>query len=225
MFKKDDKAKADNYCSISLLALNLENIRESCKQPVVQIFYTNNLFSDSQYDFRAKHSTELATVELVDRILQRTDNKEQPLAIYMDLSKAFDGLESGMISNATLLWHQREITLVFHQLLSQRTKYVEVNGIQSSKKLFWRECHTDPFWTQFYSWFMLNDITSASEYFTFILYADETTLFSTTTYSFPALPNDHNGLMNGELLKVNDSHVSIRLSLNANKTKYMVFRS
>ena len=41
-----------------------------------------------------------------------------------------------MISNATLLWHQREITLVFHQLLSQRTKYVEVNGIQSSKKLF-----------------------------------------------------------------------------------------
>ena len=72
---------------------------------------------------------------------------------------------------------------------------------------------------------MLNDITSASEYFTFILYADDTTLFSTMTYSFPALPNAHNGLMNGELLKVNDSHVSIRLSLNANKTKYMIFRS
>ena len=99
-------------------------------------FTQNNLFSDSQYDFRAKHSTELANVELVDRILQSTDNKELPLAIYMDLSEAFDGLESGMISNATLLWHQREITLVFHQLLSQRTKYVEVNGIQSSKKLF-----------------------------------------------------------------------------------------
>ena len=99
-------------------------------------FTQNNLFSDSQYGLRAKHSTELATVELVDRIFQSTDNKELPLAIYMDLSKAFDGLESSIISNATLLWHQREITLVFHQLLSQRTKYVEVNGIQSSKKLF-----------------------------------------------------------------------------------------
>ena len=99
-------------------------------------FTQNNLFSDSQYGLRAKHSTELATVELVDRILQSTDNKELPLAIYMDLSKAFDGMESSIISNATLLWHQREITLVFHQLLSQRTKYVEVNGIQSSKKLF-----------------------------------------------------------------------------------------
>ena len=188
-------------------------------------FTQNNLFSDDQYGFRAKHSTGLATVELVDRILQSTDNKELPLGIYMDLSKAFDGLESSIISNATLLWHQREITLVFHQLLSQRTKYVEVNGIQSPKKLFWRECHRDPFWAQFYSWFMLNDITSASEYFSFILYADDTTLFSTMPYSLPALPNEHTVLINGELFKVNDSHVSIRSSLNANKTKYMIFRS
>ena len=40
LFKKDDKAKTANHRSISLLALNLENIRESCIQPVVQIFYT-----------------------------------------------------------------------------------------------------------------------------------------------------------------------------------------
>ena len=40
LFKKDDTAKTDNYRSISLLVLNLENIRESCIQPVVQIFYT-----------------------------------------------------------------------------------------------------------------------------------------------------------------------------------------
>ena len=143
----------------------------------------------------------------------------------MDLSKAFDGLQSSIISNATLLWHQREITLVFHQSLSQRTKYVEVNGIQSSKKLSWRECYRDPFWAQFYSWFMLNDITSASEYFYFILYADDTTLFSTMPHSLPALPNEHNVLINGELFKVNEWHVSIRSSLNANKTKYMIFHS
>ena len=124
-----------------------------------------------------------------------------------------------------LLWHQKEITLVFHQLLSQRNKYVEVNGIQSSKKLLWRECHRDPFWAPFYSWCMLNDITWASEYFSFILYADDTTLFSTMPYSLPALPNEHNVLINGELFKVNDPHVSIRSSLYANNTKYMIFRS
>ena len=71
----------------------------------------------------------------------------------------------------------------------------------------------------------MNDITSASEYVIFTLYADDTTLFSTMSYSLPALPNEHNVLINGEFLKVNDSHVSIRLYLNANKTKYMIFRS
>ena len=84
------------------------------------------------------------------------------------------------------------------------------------------EIHFGP---QFYSWFMLNDITSASEYFYFILYADDTTLFGTMPYSLPALPNEHNALINGELFKVNDSHVSILSSLNAYKTKNMIFRS
>ena len=99
-------------------------------------FTQNNLFSDSQYGFRPKHSTDLATVELVDRIIQSTDNKKLPLAIHMDLSKNFDGLQSCIISNATFLWHQREITLVFHQLLSQRTNYVEENGIYNPQKSY-----------------------------------------------------------------------------------------
>ena len=51
------------------------------------IYFTQNkLFYDSHYGFRAKHSTELETVELVDRIFHRLDNKELPLEMYMDLS-------------------------------------------------------------------------------------------------------------------------------------------
>ena len=46
-------------------------------------FAQNKLFYDSQYSFRAKHFTEPATVELVDRILHGIDNKELLLAIYI----------------------------------------------------------------------------------------------------------------------------------------------
>ena len=69
----------------------------------------------------------------------------------------------------------------------------------------------------------MNDIPSATEYFTFVLYADDTTLFSTMLYSLPALPNQHNMLINGKLIKVNYLHVTMRLSLNVNKTKYIIF--
>ena len=69
----------------------------------------------------------------------------------------------------------------------------------------------------------MNHIPSATQYFTFILYADDTTLFSTMSYSLPALPNEHNVLINGEFLKVNNWLVAMRLSLNVNKTKYLIF--
>ena len=53
----------------------------------------------------------------------------------------------------------------------------------------------------------MNDIMSASEYFTFILYADDTTLFSTMSYSLPALPNEHNVSIN---VMGNSSKLTIR---------------
>ena len=71
----------------------------------------------------------------------------------------------------------------------------------------------------------MNDIPSATEYFAFIPYADDTTLFSTMSYSVPALPNEHNVLINGELIKVNYWLVAMRLSLNISKTKYMIFHN
>ena len=43
------------------------------------------------------HNTELAAIELVDRILKDIDNKKIPLAIYMDLSKAFDTLDYNIL--------------------------------------------------------------------------------------------------------------------------------
>ena len=56
-------------------------------------FTTNKLFYDNQYGFRTKHCTELAVTELIDRVLLDIDNKQVPLAVFMDLSKTFDTLD------------------------------------------------------------------------------------------------------------------------------------
>ena len=71
----------------------------------------------------------------------------------------------------------------------------------------------------------MNDFPPVTEYFTFILCADDTTLFSTMSYSLPALPNEHNISIGGELIKVNDWLLANRLSLNVDKTKYMTFQN
>ena len=83
--------KTNNYRQISRLS-PISKISE--KVVYNQLYrYLKKMFSDSQYGFRAKYSTEQATVGLVDRILHSIISKELLLAIYMEFSKAFDTLD------------------------------------------------------------------------------------------------------------------------------------
>ena len=83
--EKDDKAKTNNYRPISHLSSISKIFEKVVYNQLYRYFKQNKLFYDSQYGFRAKHSTELATVELVvvDIILHSIDNKELPLPIYI----------------------------------------------------------------------------------------------------------------------------------------------
>ena len=50
-------------------------------------FDNNNILSEEPYEFRTKHSTELAAVKLVDYIKNEIDGKYTTVNIYIDLSK------------------------------------------------------------------------------------------------------------------------------------------
>ena len=50
-------------------------------------FCENNLLCEQQYGFRSKHSTELATIKLVDYLLKQMDANQMPGAIYLDHRK------------------------------------------------------------------------------------------------------------------------------------------
>ena len=134
LFEKDDKAKTDNYRLISLLSSISKIFEKFVYNQPYRYFTHNKLFYDSLYGFRAKNSTELATVELVDRILHSIDNKELPLAIYMYLPKALVTPDHSILSNKFRYYGITYMSLkCFVSYLSQRTQYVEV---QSSKRLF-----------------------------------------------------------------------------------------
>ena len=53
----------------------------------------------NQYGFWTLHSTELAAVELTDRIHLQLDQNKIPLAIFLDLSKAFDTINHEILLN------------------------------------------------------------------------------------------------------------------------------
>ena len=110
-----------------------------------QYFTSNNLFHANQYGFRAEYSTELALSELVDRIYTDLDEKQLPIAIFIDLSKAFDTtdhtiiiskLEHYGVENNEILWfisymhnrQKRNITLFVHIFNSIQLLYSRLNS-------------------------------------------------------------------------------------------------
>ena len=57
----------------------------------------NNLLTIGQFGFRRGHSTELAAIQLVDRLTKQMDLGNVPINIYVDLSKAFDTLDHSIL--------------------------------------------------------------------------------------------------------------------------------
>ena len=53
----------------------------------------NKLSYASQYGFKQEYSTDLASLEFTDRVMQHLDNNQIPITIFLDLSKAFDTLD------------------------------------------------------------------------------------------------------------------------------------
>ena len=95
LYKKGDKACLNNFRPISLLPTISKVFERVIYIQLYEYFNMNNLLSEQQYGFRSQHSTELATLKLVDQIVNDMDNTQitkSPVTVFLDLSKAFDTL-------------------------------------------------------------------------------------------------------------------------------------
>ena len=214
----------DNYRPISLLPSISKLFEKVVSNQVSEYFMKNNLFHDGQYGFRDSHSTELANIELADRIISALDEKQLPVTIYMDLSKAFDTLDHDTllkklnyygISDTALEW--------FRSYLSHRSQYVELNGVSSARKTITTGVPQGSILGPLLFLIYMNDIPQSSQSFRFILYADDTNLFTTVEYSLPISISNVSEILNNELKEINDCLSLNKLTLNIQKTKFMVF--
>ena len=81
------------YCPISLLPSISKILEKLIFKQLSKYLNEYKLVYDSQYGLRAGHSTELASIELIDRITQDLEKDKIPISIFLDLSKAFDTLD------------------------------------------------------------------------------------------------------------------------------------
>ena len=86
-----------NYRPISLLSSVFKIFERVIFNQLIQYFDRYKLLYKSQDGFRKNHSTELAALEFIDKIIYSMDHGHIPVGIFVDLSKAFDTIDHSIL--------------------------------------------------------------------------------------------------------------------------------
>ena len=226
IYKKDDPTQVTNYRPISLLPVLSKVIEKTIAKQLSGYFEDNKLFNQNKYGFRPGHSTEHAALELVDKITSQMDNNETPINIFLDLSKAFDTIDHNILLDKLKYYGLDDIAIqLFRSHLTNRYQYVQIENAKSQLLEINRPTGVPqgsilgPLLFIIY----INDISQSSDKFDFIAYADDTTLSTTLNKFSESEDMNISDLINLELYKINEWLEINKLSLNAKKSRFMIF--
>ena len=89
-YKAKEKFLETNYRPISLLTTMSKLLEKVVYKRVYTFLTDNNQLYESQYGFHSQHSCDNAVGEVVSRIVKNLESGYTSVAIFLDLSKAFD---------------------------------------------------------------------------------------------------------------------------------------
>jgi retron-type reverse transcriptase len=188
---------------------------------LIKFIEKNRMLTHHQYGFRENRSTELAIIELTNKLTKAIDNGEFIIGIFIDLSKAFDTINHRILIQKLEHYGIRGVAqLWFQNYLTNRKQIVKYNQVRSKEMLIQTGVPQGSILGPILFLLYMNDIENCSKQLSFVLFADDTNIF----YSNKCIKTI-NEIMQTEINKVAEWLNVNKLSRNTNKTKFILFRS
>ena len=220
IFKSGDKHDYNNYRPISLLSSFSKLMEKVVARQVIGFINNHNLLYKHQYGFRAKHNCSHPVLHFSEKIYNALNAKPSltTLAIFIDLKKAFDTVDHKILLKKLDHYGFRDTSNKwFENYLNDREQFVSVLGVNSDHQKIVCGVPQGSILGPLLFTLFINDLPNATQFLT-LLFADDTT--------FQMSGGNLNHLFqnaNLELDKASTWFKANKLTLNVDKTKFMVF--
>ena len=217
--KGNDELIPTNYRPISLLSIFNRILEKLVCIRIKNFLDKYNILFRSQYGFREKHSTQHAILDIVNQIQTNMDNNLFSCGIFIDLQKAFDTVNHAILVKKLHFYGIRGVVNDwFLSYLSNRTQTVQIGDSISDKCNVLTGIPQGSVLGPLLFILYINDIYTSSSKLKFYLFADDTNLLFADK-NLKSLEHT----VNNELLHVNDWLAVNKLSLNIDKSNFVIF--